>query len=80
MPLISKQKTYNRTAWHYVILDFPFERGRYKPLRQKLFTGLSGHFLDVGVGTERNFLYYADGTGVTVIDLNPAMLGRAHWR
>jgi hypothetical protein len=55
MPLISKQKTYNRTAWHYVILDFPFERGRYKPLRQKLFKGLSGHFLDVGVGTERIF-------------------------
>ena len=55
MPLISKQKTYNRIAWHYVILDFPFERGRYKPLRQKLFKGLSGHFLDVGVGTERIF-------------------------
>ena len=55
MPLISKQKTYNRFAWHYVILDFPFERGRYKPLRQKLFKGLSGHFLDVGVGTERIF-------------------------
>jgi len=55
MPLISKQKTYNRIAWHYVILDFPFERGRYKPLRQKLFKGLSGHFFDVGVGTERIF-------------------------
>ena len=55
MPLISKQKTYNRIAWHYVILDFPFERGRYKPLRQKLFKGLSGHFLDMGVGTERIF-------------------------
>jgi hypothetical protein len=55
MPLISKQKTYNRIARHYVILDLPFKRGRYKPLRQKLFKGLSGHFLDVGGGTERIF-------------------------
>ena len=80
MPLISKQKTYNRITRHYVILDLPFEHVSYKPLRQKLFKGLSGHLLDAGVGTERNFPYYVDGTGVTVIDLNPAMLGRAHWR
>ncbi len=73
MPLISKQKTYNRIARHYVILDLPFERGRYKPLRQKLFKGLSGHFLNVGFGTKRNFPYYAVGTGLTVIDLNPAL-------
>ena len=73
MPLISKQKTYNRIARHYVILDLPFKRGRYKPLRQKLFKSLSGHFLNMGFGAERNFPYYAVGTGLTVIDLNPAL-------
>ena len=80
MPLISKQKTYNRIARHYVIFDLPFEHSSYKPLHRKLFKGLSRHLFDAGVGTERNFLYYADGTGVTVIDLNPVMLGQAHWR
>ena len=49
-------------------------------MRQALFKGLSGHLLDAGVGTGRNFPYYPDGTVVTGIDLSPAMLGRSQWR
>jgi ubiquinone/menaquinone biosynthesis C-methylase UbiE len=58
----------------------PFERVRYKPVREILFKGLSGDLLDAGVGTGRNFPYYPDGAKVTGIDLSPAMLGRARWR
>lgn len=78
--LISKQKTYNRIARLYDILDLPFEHGRYKPLRRVLFDGLSGTLLDAGVGTGRNFPFYPDGSKVTGIDLSPAMLDRARRR
>lgn len=78
--LISKQKTYDRIARLYDILDLPFEHIRYKPVRQILFDGFDGNLLDAGVGTGRNFPYYPDGSTVTGIDLSPAMLGRARWR
>ena len=77
---VSKQKIYNRIAGLYDILDLPFERVRYKPLRKILFNGLRGDLLDAGVGTGRNFPYYPDDTNVTGIDLSPAMLDRARWR
>ncbi len=78
--IIGKQKTYNRIARLYDILDLPFEWVRYRPLRRFLFDGLKGDLLDAGVGTGRNFPYYPDDTKVTGIDLSPAMLGRARWR
>ncbi len=77
---MSKQKTYNRIARLYDILDLPFEHVRYWPLRQTMFDGLSGDLLDAGVGTGRNFPHYPDGCTVTGIDLSPSMLGRARWR
>ena len=78
--MASKQKTYNRIARLYDILDLPFERVRYKPVRQVLFNGLKGDLLDAGVGTGRNFPYYPESAKVTGIDLSPAMLDRARWR
>lgn len=78
--LISRQKTYDRIARLYDILDLPFENVRYKPVRQILFDGLKGDLLDAGVGTGRNFPYYPAGSKVTGIDLSPAMLDRARRR
>ena len=77
---IGKQKTYDRIARMYDILDLPFESFRYRPVRQILFDGLTGDLLDAGVGTGRNFPHYPQDARVTGIDLSPAMLGRARWR
>ena len=75
-----KQETYDRVGRLYDLLDLPFEHGRYKPLRQTLFDGVSGSLLDAGVGTGRNFPYYPAGSPVVGIDLSPAMLMRAQRR
>ncbi|HER27265.1 MAG TPA: class I SAM-dependent methyltransferase, partial [Rhodospirillales bacterium] len=77
---MNKQKTYDRIARLYDLLDFPFEHFRYKPVRKILFEGLTGDLLDAGVGTGRNFPHYPKDAKVTGIDLSPAMLGRARWR
>ena len=71
---------YDRIARLYDVLDLPFERSRYAPLRRVLFGGLRGTLLDAGVGTGRNFPYYPDDSAVTGIDISPAMLERARRR
>ncbi len=68
---------YQRIARLYDLLDLPFERSRYQPLRHHLFEGLSGRILDAGVGTGRNIPFYPAGSRVTGIDQSPAMLERA---
>ncbi len=45
----------------YDVLDLPFEYGRYRRLRRRMFEGLSGRLLDAGVGTGRNIEFYPDG-------------------
>jgi ubiquinone/menaquinone biosynthesis C-methylase UbiE len=75
-----KRDVYDRIARLYDVLDLPFERSRYAPLRPVLFEGLHGAVLDVGVGTGRNFPYYPDDSTVTGIDVSPAMLERARRR
>src|SRR5438552_16064514 len=71
---------YRRIARFYDLLERPFERQRYRPLRPLMFQGLSGHILDAGVGTGRNFPFYPPGSQVVGIDLSPAMLARAERR
>jgi ubiquinone/menaquinone biosynthesis C-methylase UbiE len=71
------QRTYDRIARFYDILDLPFEYGRYRPLRPHLFEGLSGTVLDAGVGTGRNMPFYPADARVVGIDLSPSMLVRA---
>jgi len=71
---------YQRIAAFYDLLDLPFEHGRYRHIRPLLFAGLSGHILDAGVGTGRNFPFYPAGASVLGIDLSPAMLRRAERR
>ncbi|HJN60282.1 MAG TPA: class I SAM-dependent methyltransferase, partial [Alphaproteobacteria bacterium] len=74
---MSKLATYQRIARWYDLLDAPFERKRYRPLRPLLFAGLSGRILDAGVGTGRNIPFYPDASEMVGIDLSPAMLARA---
>ncbi len=68
---------YQRVAPLYDLLDLPFEYGRYRALRRRMFEGLSGAILDAGVGTGRNMPFYPAGATVVGIDLSPAMLARA---
>lgn len=68
---------YRSIARFYDLLDLPFERRRYGPIRPLMFAGLSGRILDAGVGTGRNIPHYPAEALVTGIDLSPAMLGRA---
>lgn len=71
---------YQRIAPFYDVLEWPFERHRYRVLRPLLFEGLSGDLLDAGVGTGRNCPFYPPGAEVSGIDLSPAMLARAQQR
>ncbi len=68
---------YQRIAPLYDLLDLPFEYGRYRALRRRMFEGLSGAILDAGMGTGRNMPFYPAGATVVGIDLSPAMLARA---
>lgn len=68
---------YRSIARLYDLLDLPFERGRYAPIRPVMFAGLSGRLLDAGVGTGRNMTFYPPNAEVTGVDLSPAMLSRA---
>ena len=68
---------YRSIARLYDLLDLPFERGRYAPIRPVMFAGLSGRLLDAGVGTGRNMAFYPPNAQVTGVDLSPAMLSRA---
>jgi len=73
-------KIYTHIARLYDVLDLPFEYGRYRHLRQTIWTGIRGRVLDAGVGTGRNMIYYPPGAQVTGIDLSPSMLARAKTR
>ena len=77
---MGKKKVYNRIARIYDVLDLPFEYGRYRPIRQKMFDGRTGRSLDAGTGTGRNMIFYPRGAEVIGIDLSQAMLARAEKR
>ena len=77
---LSNLDRYQRIAWAYDFLDFPFEYARCRKIRPQMFRGLSGRILDAGVGTGRNFPFYPANSEVIGIDLSPAMLARARRR
>ena len=77
---MGRQTVYRQRVYLYDVLDLPFEYGRYRRLRRRMFEGLSGRLLDAGVGTGRNIAFYPDGSEVTGIDLSPAMIARARRR
>jgi ubiquinone/menaquinone biosynthesis C-methylase UbiE len=75
-----KNRTYDRIAPLYDLLDSPYEytwRGR---LRARMFEGLSGRILDAGVGTGRNIPHYPKGAEVIGIDASNGMLEQARRR
>ncbi len=67
---------HQRVAPLYDLLDLPFEDGRYRALRRRMFEDLFGAILDAGVGTGRNMPFYPEHGWVVGIDLSPAMLAR----
>jgi ubiquinone/menaquinone biosynthesis C-methylase UbiE len=71
---------YQRIAPVYDLLDWPFERTRYRAIRPLLFRGLTGRLLDAGIGTGRNCAFYPPTAIVSGIDTSPAMLARARVR
>jgi ubiquinone/menaquinone biosynthesis C-methylase UbiE len=77
---VNRRATYQRIARWYDLLDAPFERKRYQPIRPLLFAGLSGRILDAGIGTGRNIPFYPEESEMLGIDLSPAMLARAEAR
>ncbi len=70
-------RVYQRTAPFYDLVDWPFERLRYRFIRPLLLRGLSGRLLDAGVGTGRNIPYYPPDAEVVGVDQSAAMLNRA---
>ena len=76
------RKTYNRTCGLYDLLDLPFEHGRYRHIRPRVFDAVenAATILDCGVGTGRNIAYYPPDAKVTGVDLCTGMLERARRR
>lgn len=73
---------YDRVAPFYDVLDYPFEKWRYRALRPEVFAPVAGarRLLDCAIGTGRNIPYYPATAQVTGFDLSPAMLARARRR
>ncbi len=76
---LQNQIRYKTTALFYDILDFPWEL-QYKKWRPALVNDIKGKVIEAGVGTGRNFKYYAPDVNLTAIDLSPSMLKRAKRR
>jgi ubiquinone/menaquinone biosynthesis C-methylase UbiE len=71
---------YRRIAPLYDLVDWPFERVRYRRLRRRLCSDVSGDILEAGVGTGKNLPFYPAQARVTGLELSPAMLERARGR
>lgn len=77
---LPKRHTCERIGKLYDLLDLPFEYGRYRPLRRRIFQGVGGTMLDAGVGTGRNLPFYPTEARVVGIDFSETMLARAERR
>lgn len=85
MPRIDIQATaitrtrYNRIAPIYDFIE-TLSEGRFKPWREKLWSQATGHILEVGVGTGKNFSFHPRGAKIVGIDFADRMLARAQER
>ncbi|MFT9487721.1 MAG: class I SAM-dependent methyltransferase [Tepidibacillus sp.] len=70
------RRRYNRVAYVYDWMDLII-RDKW---REEVFRGLTGHILEVGVGTGRNIPFYPKDGFVTEIDFSPNMLEKAKER
>ncbi len=71
-------KLWNRNAGVYDLMSMPMEHMiGFKKARAKLFEGLKGKILELGVGTGRNIPYYPDDVSVVAIDISKNMISKA---
>lgn len=68
------QKLYDKTSRWYDLLDWPFEKFRYKKIRRMVWHGLKGRILDLGCGTGSNGPFYPSDAKITACDLSWGML------
>lgn len=73
-------RIYDRNAPFYDVLQAPMEWMALAAARRSLVSGLSGHVLELGVGTGRNLALYPADVVLTAVDVAPAMLDRARAR
>jgi len=72
------RRRYDLAAPVYDWMEWPVERGFYRPWREALWAEVDGpEVLEIGVGTGKNIPYYPENLNVTAIDLSPGMLDRA---
>ena len=74
------QRTYDRIAPIYDLLDGIYEQAWKRRLRRALFRHAHGRLLDVGVGTGCNMPFYPARAVVTGIDTSAGMLIKARQR
>jgi ubiquinone/menaquinone biosynthesis C-methylase UbiE len=65
---------YSRVAKRYDMSEYPFERFLFRELRSEAISYARKNTLEVGVGTGKNFPYYASDIELTAIDFSPGML------
>lgn len=70
------RRRYERIASVYDILT-AFEGGFSPRWREKVWAGVGGKVLEVGVGTGKNIPYYPPEAEVVAVDFSPRMLRRA---
>ncbi len=69
---------YDRISPYYDLMELLLERVLFFRWRKKVFDALDGEsILEVGVGTGKNFEFYAVGKRITAIDFSKGMLSRA---
>lgn len=72
------RRLWDRNAKMYDLMSLPMEHMMgFAKMRAKVFEGLSGRILEVGVGTGRNIPYYPQEANVVAIDISVKMLLRA---
>lgn len=74
------ERTYDRIAPLYDLLDGIYELSWKRRLRAELLSHARGRLLDAGVGTGCNMPYYPEGSEVVGIDASERMLARARKR
>ncbi len=71
-------RQWDRNAAGYDRMSQPMERMLgFAPARARLFAGLGGTILELGVGTGRNLLHYPPDAWMIALDLSRGMLDRA---
>jgi ubiquinone/menaquinone biosynthesis C-methylase UbiE len=74
------QQKWDRASRWYDLATLGLEVVIFRPLRSRLLKSAAGRVLEVAAGTGSNLAHYPSGTDVTVVDLSPRMLVKAHQR